>query len=79
MTLWDEIIAEAQRAQSRHGNYTSSHEALGVLIEEVDEHRAAIHTNQIRAIRGEAIQIAAVTLRLALACDDAEFRERSQK
>lgn len=73
-----EVRLEALRAAARYGGFTSSHEALGVLVEEVSELTDAIHANSLESIRAEAIQVAAVALRLAQACrDDAAFRERS--
>lgn len=74
---------EAGRAEMQYGDFTSTHEALGVLVEEWDELRAAIHDNAAAAIRDEAIQVAAVALRLAALCDVDDdnaarrFRERS--
>ena len=82
------VHSEADNAASIYGAFTSTHEALGVLIEEVDELRAAIHANNVVAIRDEAIQVAAVALRLAEACqlaheapegDPTHFARRSFK
>lgn len=85
----DRIQAEADRAKARYGDYTSTHEALGVLVEEMDELREAIRSNMLPAVEREAIQVAAVALRLAEACHAAlrveynkplpAFMERSTK
>jgi hypothetical protein len=77
------VVAEAEAARAKYGDFTSTHEALGVLEEERDELRAAIHENKLAAIQREAIQVAAVALRLADVCQraiDGEapvFRDRS--
>ena len=73
-----EAKAEAERAHRRYGLFNSSHEGFGVLTEEVMELLHAIHGNDLEAMRREAIQVAAVALRLAAHCrDHAEFAERS--
>lgn len=74
----DEITSEAERASLKFGPFTSSHEALGVLVEEVAELTDAIRANKLESIRMEAIQVAAVALRLAVHCrDHAAFARRS--
>jgi hypothetical protein len=82
------IADEAARAETVYGPPTSTHEALGVLLEEFDELRAAIHADNVVAIRNEAVQVAAVALRLAEACqvaheapegDPTHFARRSFK
>jgi NTP pyrophosphatase (non-canonical NTP hydrolase) len=76
-TELDEHVIAAQR---RYGDFTSTHEALGVLIEEIDELKDAIRNNAIEAVREEAIDAAAVLLRLAVQCrTSAQLRERSVK
>ena len=69
------VMAEAARAQDRFGDFASAHEAYGVLAEEVAELFEAVRMKQgerppagpcrQEAIRQEAIQVAAVALRLA--------------
>lgn len=61
---------EAHAAQEKYGNFASMHEAYGVLQEEVDEFFDAVRKRQsdddrAESIRAEAIQIAAVALRIA--------------
>lgn len=74
---------EIDSAESRHGGFNSTHEALGVLTEEFDELRAAIHANSMQATSREACQVSAVALRLhdicerALAGDADGFKKRS--
>lgn len=73
--------AEAEVATARYGPFRSTHEGYGVLAEETAELLDAIRANDLDAIRAEAIQVAAVALRLAEQCRDgqAEFVERSTK
>ena len=80
----EKVRAEADRAAKRYGHPSSTHESLGVLLEEFDELRQAIHGNDLVSTGREAIQIAACAIRLASACLDAEendfataFGERS--
>ena len=78
---WEEIEirvkAEAQGAAKVYGPYTSSHEGLGVLTEEIRELENAIHGNDLESVRSEAIQVAAVAMRLAACCGHGEFDSRS--
>lgn len=61
-----EIRAEAERAHGKFGPPISTHESLGVLLEEFDELKEAIHDNAADRIMREAIQVASVAYRLAL-------------
>lgn len=78
-SMWTRIEEEARRSYRRYGDYTSTHEAYGVLAEEVAELLDAICTNDLASIAREAIQVSAVAGRLAAQCDDPlpSFRERS--
>lgn len=51
-------------ADTLYGPFASTHEALGVCCEEWDEFRAAIHANDLNAIRHEALDLAAALIRL---------------
>lgn len=79
MVVLSRLHDEIGEAEIRYGRMASTHEALGVLLEEWDELRAAIHANQRQSIAEEAIQLAAVALRLAAACQEAApaFLKRS--
>lgn len=79
MSVRREIERRMEAAESRYGAFTSSHEALGVLIEEVDELRDAVRRNDPAAIAAEAADVSAVAERLARQCDrpTTAFRERS--
>ena len=68
---------EAEKAEEKFGPMTSTHEGLGVLVEEFDELREAIHRNDCYAVKREACQVAAVALRIVNACFDRAFQERS--
>lgn len=73
------LRAEMDRAYLRYGEFASSHEALGVLTEEYHELIEAIQGNRVDRMRQEALQVAAVALRFAEACEDSGFRRRSVK
>jgi len=74
----DLVITEAHKAKKRYGHFRSTHEAYGVLSEEMAELLDEIRANNIDGIRRESIQIAAVALRLANE-DHPEFLSRSVK
>jgi hypothetical protein len=64
------IEAEADRVDAEYGDFASMHEALGVLIEEFEEFKAAVMLKQsdparAEQIRREAIQVGATALRIA--------------
>jgi hypothetical protein len=64
-----EAAAEAGTASENWPPFNSAHEGFGVLLEEVDELKAHVWTNQKRrdlvAMRKEAIQVAAMAIRFA--------------
>ena len=64
----DEIFAHMDRSKERYGDFASTHEALGVALEEWTEFIAAIHSNKLESVRDEAIDLAAVLIRLAVQC-----------
>lgn len=71
------VVDQVHYADSRFGPFTSSHEAYGVLAEEVAELLDAIRANDRVAVELEACQVSAVALRLAQCCALEAFRERS--
>lgn len=86
MSILDDLQLDAQMykrilaADARYGPFASSHEALGVASEEFDELREAIRANDIEAIRSEALDLAAVLVRLwAQLGEDGAMRDRSVK
>ena len=70
---------EAVKARGRYGDFTSTHEAYGVLCEEVDELLSAIRANMADEVFEESVQVASVALRLAeiVSRRDPEFMDRS--
>lgn len=77
MKYLQDMLGQVELADARFGPFTSSHEGLGVLSEEYRELEDAIHANDAASIQREAIQVAAVALRLAQCCDGTPFLERS--
>ena len=73
-----EIENHIAEAQKKYGDFTSTHEALGVAYEEWNELREAVHQNAIESVREESIDLAAVFIRLAVQCRATNnFKERS--
>jgi NTP pyrophosphatase (non-canonical NTP hydrolase) len=68
MDVLDDVRAEMESADANYGPPTSAHESFGVLSEEVAELLEAIRSNKSESVREEAIQVAAVALRLAHSC-----------
>ena len=81
MTIWDDDLRVVMdKAQARYGDFASTHEALGVAMEEFDELREAIHDNDMDAVAHEAIDLAAVLLCLVECLDKSDaMRARSVK
>ncbi len=65
----DDLIYEMEEritaAQVRYGDFASTHEALGVAMEEWDELRDAIRSNALASVEHECLDLAAVLIRLA--------------
>lgn len=76
MTIVDQLITRIAAADKIYGPFASTHEAMGVALEEWTELIDAVHANDITAIRHEALDLAAVLLRLAES-DGAAFLARS--
>ena len=75
---YGELCSRIVTADERYGNFASTHEALGVCLEEWDEFNDAIRDNNLLSIRAEALDLAAALIRLhvQLASDEA-LRQRS--
>ena len=74
------IDGRMQRAGKRYGPFASTHEALGVAVEEWDELRDAIRENEIDAVEHECIDLCAVLLRLVISLRTSDItRNRSIK
>lgn len=63
-----QVQTEMQRAEAKHGDLHSHHEAYGVLCEEIAEYFDEVRKQEphVQAMRDELLQIAAVALRTAL-------------
>ena len=63
----EEAASEAWKASIKWPAFNSAHEGYGVLLEEVDELKAHVWTNQKKRdlveMRKEAIQVAAMAMR----------------
>ncbi len=72
------VLGEAARADAKFGPPASCAEAVGVLWEEFLELTEAVRSRSLPDVEREAVQIAAVALRLARQCREpsAAFRER---
>lgn len=74
------IERRINRSAARYGDFASTHEALGVAMEEWDELREAIRSNNLEAVQHECMDLAAVLVRLARTLRDNETtRTRSIK
>lgn len=71
------VRLESKRAFDIHGDFWSTAEGLGVLTEEYHELIEAIRQNDADAIRHEAIQVAAVAIRIVEAFSAPEYWIRS--
>lgn len=64
-----DALNEALEAGQKHNPYNSAHEGLGVLLEEFTELQTEVFIKQknrdLKAMRKEAIQVAAVAIRFA--------------
>jgi NTP pyrophosphatase (non-canonical NTP hydrolase) len=74
-----EIDKRIAAADARYGPFASTHEALGVCLEEWEELREAVQSNALDAVRHEALDLAAACLRLAETVGSAAFDNRSGK
>jgi NTP pyrophosphatase (non-canonical NTP hydrolase) len=75
-----EVESVAAKAHARFGAMASTHEALGVALEEWHELLDAVRANELKQIEHEAIDLAAVLVRLARACrNGGSFQRRSVK
>ena len=75
---WAAIETRTHDADARYGDFASTHEALGVAMEEWDELRDAIRANDLEAVCNEALDLATVLIRLHdQVRDSAALRGRS--
>ncbi len=59
------IYSRIDSAEQRYGDFTSTHEAMGVALEEWDELREAVRTNDLARVESECLDLAAVLIRMA--------------
>jgi NTP pyrophosphatase (non-canonical NTP hydrolase) len=79
--LYHLIENECLLADKRFGPPTSTHEAIGVALEEWHELIDAVRANDLPLVRDECIDLIAILVRLAEACsvEGGEFERRSVK
>jgi len=70
-----EVMQELDRARDIYPRFTSAHEGYAILLEEVDELWAEVKKSpknrDMKAMREEAIQVAAMAMRFVLdVCDE---------
>lgn len=66
-------------AFERYGHFSSTHEALGVALEEWHELIEQVRQNSMAGIEMECLDLAAVLIRLVESIDRDELKERSVK
>lgn len=66
-------------AYKRYGHFASTHEALGVAVEEWHELIDAIRSNNLDDVRRECMDLAAVLIRFAQDLELLETAKRSAK
>jgi NTP pyrophosphatase (non-canonical NTP hydrolase) len=59
------IQSRIDAAEQRYGDFTSTHEAMGVALEEWDELRDAVRANDLMRVESECLDLAAVLIRMA--------------
>jgi hypothetical protein len=75
-----DMLTELKSARKNWPAFNSAHEGFAVLLEEVDELKAHVWTNQKRRdlelMRKEALQVAAMALRFAIdVCNESTGRK----
>jgi NTP pyrophosphatase (non-canonical NTP hydrolase) len=78
--IQEELEERMNHAEERYGPLASSHEGLGVALEEWDELREAIKSNRPERITHEAYDLAAVLIRLIITLNtNKQTQNRSTK
>ena len=76
----DALKDRIEKAQKRYGNFASTHEAMGVAMEEWDEFREAVRCNNMKLVQNECLDLAAVLIRLnGQLITDEKLQQRSTK
>lgn len=63
MKMPDLLVDRIVNADHKFGAFSSTHEVLGVALEEWQELIAAVHANDLEQVRMECLDLAAVLLR----------------
>ena len=66
-------------SDKRYGPFASTHEAMGVAMEEWRELQDEVHANNLDGVRKEALDMAAALIRLHDSLNNPATRERSVK
>lgn len=67
-----EAAVEAQHGVEKFGYFRNAHEGYAVMLEEVDELWVEVKAWRPQQIRHEALQVAAMALRIAVECGPEE-------
>lgn len=79
-SVYADIAARIKAAESRYGGFTSTHEGLGVALEEWQELCDAVRANDLDGVVLECMDLAAVLIRLAVGCrENKALMQRSVK
>lgn len=62
--IYDDVIHELGHAFMEYGEFTSIHEGIGVLQEEVNELWDAVQSNDEDDVYDEATQVAAMAMKI---------------
>ena len=76
---YNEIADRMRRADERYGNFASTHEMLGVALEEWDELKDEVRQNDLENIAHECLDLAAVLIRFVDQIGDEAMMDRSVK
>ena len=76
-SIRSDLVHEVEKADCLYGDFTSTHEGYGVLAEEVSELLEAIRSNDRSSVYREAVQVAAVAMRIACSLQNSSTRQRS--
>lgn len=76
--IFDELERRMRRDDGLFGEFASTHEAMGVAMEEWDEFRQAIRSNDVDEVQNECLDLIVVLLRLHRQLEASEaLRKRS--
>lgn len=78
INLADRVLREIARAKRKHpGDFASAHEGFSILKEEVDELWADVMSDNFDGVGVEAIQVAAMAIRIAVEIGTREAKTRA--